>query len=93
MYYNSHGHLPTPAPNYRLAPLGIVLPGTDVGLLPVAVVAVGSAPKLGMLAGGMAALRPAWLPAGFLFCASFYLYYNNSRTRMSNSSRSVSIVL
>ena len=42
-------HLPTPAPNYRFAPLGIVLPGTDVGLLPAAVVAVGSAPRFGIV--------------------------------------------
>ena len=52
-------HLPAPAPNYRLTPRGIVLPGTELGLLPAAWFAYGRAPRFGILVGGMAALRPA----------------------------------
>lgn len=52
-------HFPAPAPNYRLTPLGMVLPGTDDGLLPAACVVDGRVLRLGILVYGIAAPRPA----------------------------------
>ena len=86
---------PPPPPNYRLTPLGIVLPGAEVDVPPVGWDVEGRAPRFGIVVGGMVEVmvRPAWFAEGFLVWASFCLYCRSSRTRMSNSSRSVSIVL